>query len=167
MSESSSRVVNTLLTELDGLNDRKGVFVIGATNRPDMIDPAMLRPGRLDKTLYIELPTPEERLEILKTLVRTSNNSPLHANVDLNAISRDSQMWKLLVQICLHWLKRQGPALKKRFFQNQKYKNWIVLDSMKTRLVKMTFLLLLKILIMLFLPLDPVLVTEIGCVMKS
>ena len=77
MSESSSRVVNTLLTELDGLNDRKGVFVIGATNRPDMIDPAMLRPGRLDKTLYIELPTPEERLEILKTLVRT-NNSPLH-----------------------------------------------------------------------------------------
>ena len=76
MSESSSRVVNTLLTELDGLNDRKGVFVIGATNRPDMIDPAMLRPGRLDKTLYIELPTPEERLEILKTLVRT-NNSPL------------------------------------------------------------------------------------------
>lgn len=51
MSESSSRVVNTLLTELDGLNDRKGVFVIGATNRPDMIDPAMLRPGRLDQDL--------------------------------------------------------------------------------------------------------------------
>ena len=110
MSESSSRVVNTLLTELDGLNDRKGVFVIGATNRPDMIDPAMLRPGRLDKTLYIELPTPEERLEILKTLVRT-NNSPLHANVDLNAISRDPDVETSLVQICLHWLKRQGSGL--------------------------------------------------------
>ena len=56
MSESSSRVVNTLLTELDGLNDRKGVFVIGATNRPDMIDPAMLRPGRLDKTCTLNYP---------------------------------------------------------------------------------------------------------------
>lgn len=56
-----------LLTELDGLNSRKGVFVIGATNRPDMIDPAMVRPGRLDKLLYVDLPTATERVEILKT----------------------------------------------------------------------------------------------------
>lgn len=120
MSESSSRVVNTLLTELDGLNDRKGVFVIGATNRPDMIDPAMLRPGRLDKTLYIELPTPEERLEILKTLVRTSN-SPLHANVDLNAISRDSRCGNFSGADLSSLVKEAGVwALKKRFFQNQK-----------------------------------------------
>ncbi|KAI5451701.1 Ribosome biogenesis ATPase rix7 [Naganishia albida] len=67
MSESSARVVNMLLTELDGLNSRKGVFVIGATNRPDMIDPAMVRPGRLDKLLYVDLPSPNERVEILKT----------------------------------------------------------------------------------------------------
>ncbi|EIW70123.1 hypothetical protein TREMEDRAFT_68499 [Tremella mesenterica DSM 1558] len=67
MSESSARVVNTLLTELDGLNSRKSVYVIGATNRPDMIDPAMVRPGRLDKLLYVDLPTPSERVEILKT----------------------------------------------------------------------------------------------------
>ena len=45
-SESSARVVNTLLTELDGLDSRKGVYVIAATNRPDIIDPAMVRPGR-------------------------------------------------------------------------------------------------------------------------
>lgn len=56
-----------LLTELDGLNSRKGVFVIGATNRPDMIDPAMVRPGRLDKLLYVDLPSAAERVEILKT----------------------------------------------------------------------------------------------------
>jgi ribosome biogenesis ATPase len=43
------------------------VYVIGATNRPDMIDPAMVRPGRLDKLLYVDLPSPRERLEILKT----------------------------------------------------------------------------------------------------
>jgi ribosome biogenesis ATPase len=59
--------VNTLLTELDGLDSRKAVYVIGATNRPDMIDPAMARPGRLDKLLYVDLPAPSERLEILKT----------------------------------------------------------------------------------------------------
>lgn len=120
MSESSSRVVNTLLTELDGLNDRKGVFVIGATNRPDMIDPAMLRPGRLDKTLYIELPTPEERLEILKTLVRT-NNSPLNENVDLNAIARDPRCGNFSGADLSSLVKEAGVwALKKRFFQNQK-----------------------------------------------
>ncbi|RSH86932.1 hypothetical protein EHS25_003419 [Saitozyma podzolica] len=67
MSEASARVVNTLLTELDGLDSRRAVYVIGATNRPDMIDPAMVRPGRLDKLLYVDLPSPRERLEILKT----------------------------------------------------------------------------------------------------
>lgn len=70
LSESSARVVNTLLTELDGLDGRKGVYVIAATNRPDMIDPAMCRPGRLDKLLYVDLPSPEERAEILLTLIR-------------------------------------------------------------------------------------------------
>jgi ribosome biogenesis ATPase len=68
-SESSSRVVNTLLTELDGLDARKSVFVIAATNRPDMIDPAMVRPGRLDKLLYVDLPTADERAEILHTMM--------------------------------------------------------------------------------------------------
>ncbi|KAI0346300.1 AAA-domain-containing protein [Trametopsis cervina] len=70
MSESSARVVNTLLTELDGLDTRKSVYVIAATNRPDMIDPAMCRPGRLDKLLYVDLPSAEERVEIIRTLSR-------------------------------------------------------------------------------------------------
>ncbi|KAI6108900.1 P-loop containing nucleoside triphosphate hydrolase protein [Pisolithus croceorrhizus] len=70
LSDSSARVVNTLLTELDGLDARKSVYVIAATNRPDMIDPAMVRPGRLDKLLYVDLPNAEERTEILRTLVR-------------------------------------------------------------------------------------------------
>lgn len=69
-SESSARVVNTLLTELDGLESRKSVYVIAATNRPDMIDPAMVRPGRLDKLLYVDLPTGDERAEIVRTMVR-------------------------------------------------------------------------------------------------
>ena len=70
LSESSSRTVNTMLTELDGLNSREGIYVIGATNRPDTIDPAMLRPGRLETLLFVDLPIKEERVEILRTLVR-------------------------------------------------------------------------------------------------
>ncbi|KAJ7219986.1 P-loop containing nucleoside triphosphate hydrolase protein [Mycena pura] len=70
LSESSARVVNTLLTELDGLDGRKSVYVVAATNRPDMIDPAMVRPGRLDKLLYVDLPGARERGEIAGTLLR-------------------------------------------------------------------------------------------------
>ncbi|KAJ1725307.1 Ribosome biogenesis ATPase rix7 [Coemansia erecta] len=87
-SEASARVVNTLLTEIDGMESRKRVYVIAATNRPDIIDPAMLRPGRLDKLLYVELPTTPERTEILRTLTK---KTPLAADVDLAAIAADSR----------------------------------------------------------------------------
>lgn len=70
LSESSARVVNTLLTELDGLSNRQGIYVIAATNRPDIIDPAMLRPGRLETLLFVDLPEEVERVEILQTLSR-------------------------------------------------------------------------------------------------
>ena len=62
--------MNTLLTELDGLDARKSVYVIAATNRPDMIDPAMCRPGRLDKLLYVDLPSTHERAEIVRKMTR-------------------------------------------------------------------------------------------------
>jgi ribosome biogenesis ATPase len=64
----TERVVNQLLTEMDGLESRRSVFIIAATNRPELIDPAMMRPGRLDKLLYVPLPTPNERVSILQTL---------------------------------------------------------------------------------------------------
>ncbi|KAG0641395.1 P-loop containing nucleoside triphosphate hydrolase protein [Tuber brumale] len=87
-SESTSRVVNTLLTELDGLDNHKGIYVIGATNRPDVIDPAMLRPGRFDKLLFVDLPDKDGRLEILKAACKMT---PLSNNVDLRAIAEDSR----------------------------------------------------------------------------
>ncbi|SNX82684.1 related to RIX7 - AAA-type ATPase required for biogenesis and nuclear export of 60S ribosomal subunits [Melanopsichium pennsylvanicum] len=89
LSESSSRVVNTLLTELDGLESRVQTYVIAATNRPDMIDPAMCRPGRLDKLLYVDLPKPDERLDILKTITQ---KTPLSDEVDLQSIAYDSKL---------------------------------------------------------------------------
>ncbi|GAA97291.1 hypothetical protein E5Q_03969 [Mixia osmundae IAM 14324] len=88
LSESSARVVNTLLTELDGLEPRKQVFVVGATNRPDMIDPAMVRPGRLDKLLYVDLPTPAEREDIIRA---QSTKTPFASDVDLAAVAVDAR----------------------------------------------------------------------------
>ncbi|XP_065919225.1 nuclear valosin-containing protein-like [Dysidea avara] len=84
---SSARVVNQLLTEMDGMESRKQVFVMAATNRPDILDEAVLRPGRLDKTLYIGLPTAEERAVILKTI--TKRKPSLAPDVDLDAIAKD------------------------------------------------------------------------------
>ena len=57
--ESSSLVVNTLITELGGLDSWRGVLVLSATNRPDMLDPELCRPRRLDKLLYVDLPAPD------------------------------------------------------------------------------------------------------------
>ncbi|KAK4050050.1 Ribosome biogenesis ATPase rix7 [Microbotryomycetes sp. JL221] len=84
LSESSARLVNTLLTELDGLEPRKQVFVIGATNRPDILDPAMVRPGRLDKLLYVDLPSRDERIDILKAQTR---KTPLGDDVDIGRLA--------------------------------------------------------------------------------
>lgn len=89
LSEASARVVNTLLTELDGLGStRQGIYVIAATNRPDIIDPAMLRPGRLETLLFVNLPSPLERVEILQTLVR---NLPIEFNDDLRRLAEECE----------------------------------------------------------------------------
>ena len=72
LSDASARVVNTLLTELDGVGDRSGIYVIGATNRPDIIDEAIRRPGRLGTSIFVGLPSAEDRVDILKTLYRNT-----------------------------------------------------------------------------------------------
>lgn len=83
LSESSARVVNTLLTELDGLSSREGIYIIAATNRPDIIDPAMMRPGRLETLLFVDLPEENERVEILQTLTRDLRISCTDAIADV------------------------------------------------------------------------------------
>ncbi|KAJ4306916.1 Ribosome biogenesis ATPase rix7 [Collariella sp. IMI 366227] len=72
LSDASARVVNTLLTELDGVGDRSGIYVIGATNRPDIIDEAIRRPGRLGTAIYVGLPSATDRVDILRTLYRNT-----------------------------------------------------------------------------------------------
>lgn len=92
LSEASSKVVNTLLTELDGLSNRAGIYVIAATNRPDMIDAAMLRPGRLGTSVFVDLPTPDERVEILKALYRKALPDATEQEVlGLEEVARDEK----------------------------------------------------------------------------
>ncbi|KAI9149208.1 Ribosome biogenesis ATPase RIX7 [Paramyrothecium foliicola] len=87
-TESGARVVNALLTELDGARDRSGIYVIGTTNRPDMIDPAMLRPGRLSVRLFIDLPTADERVDILRAIYRTRHASSALSTTELESLER-------------------------------------------------------------------------------
>ncbi|HEX3036942.1 MAG TPA: AAA family ATPase, partial [Thermodesulfobacteriota bacterium] len=69
-SRVTERVVNQILAEMDGLEELRGVAIIGATNRPDMIDPALLRPGRFDEIVFVPVPNKEARLEIFKSHTR-------------------------------------------------------------------------------------------------
>ncbi|KAL7007244.1 AAA ATPase cdc48 [Cystobasidiomycetes sp. EMM_F5] len=82
---AADRVINQLLTEMDGMNAKKNIFVIGATNRPDQIDGALLRPGRLDQLIYIPLPDEAGRVSILKAALK---RSPVALNVDLAYIAK-------------------------------------------------------------------------------
>lgn len=72
----TDRVVNQLLTQMDGAEGLSGVYVLAATSRPDLIDPALLRPGRLDKSLICDLPTYDDRIDILRALGKKLKLSP-------------------------------------------------------------------------------------------
>ncbi|MEM4368288.1 MAG: CDC48 family AAA ATPase, partial [Candidatus Anstonellales archaeon] len=84
----AERVVDTLLTEIDGIRNMKGVVVIAATNRPDIVDPALLRPGRFDKIIEIPAPDEKARLEILKIHTR---NVPLSNDANLEEIAKKAK----------------------------------------------------------------------------
>ncbi|WP_338501943.1 CDC48 family AAA ATPase [Sphingomonas kaistensis] len=84
----TERVVNTILAEMDGLEELQGVVLIGATNRPNLIDPALLRPGRLDELVYVGPPDVAGRRRILAIHAK---NMPLAADVDLEALARRTE----------------------------------------------------------------------------
>ncbi|XP_047534278.1 nuclear valosin-containing protein-like [Vanessa atalanta] len=86
-NNGAARVVNQLLTEMDGIESREGVFVLAASNRPDIIDPAVLRPGRLDRIMYVGMPATEDRFDILKKLTKSGTKPQLGPDVDLQVIA--------------------------------------------------------------------------------
>lgn len=96
---AGDRVLNQILTEMDGMNAKKNVFIIGATNRPDQIDPALLRPGRLDQLIYIPLPDEVSRLSILQACLK---KSPVAPEVDLAFLAKNTHGYSGadLTEIC-------------------------------------------------------------------
>merc|ERR1712072_791692 len=85
---AGDRVMNQLLTEIDGVGVKKNVFFIGATNRPELLDEALLRPGRLDQLIYIPLPDLPSRQGILEA---TLKKSPIAPNVPLSFIAQKTE----------------------------------------------------------------------------
>ena len=84
----TERVVSQMLTEMDGLEELKEVIVIGATNRPDMVDSALLRPGRLDRLIYIQPPDKEERKKIFEVHLK---GKPIGADVDVDVLAERTE----------------------------------------------------------------------------
>lgn len=98
-SGATERVVNQMLTELDGAGDsNRGIIVVGATNRPDMIDPAMLRPGRLGLLMYVPLPDITARANILKTLLRKTYYDE---KIDLEQVAKETPRFSGADMACL------------------------------------------------------------------
>ena len=91
---AADRVINQILTEMDGMGAKKNVFIIGATNRPDIIDPAILRPGRLDQLIYIPLPDEKSREAIFRASLR---KSPVANDVDLHYIAKVSSNISIII----------------------------------------------------------------------
>jgi len=83
---AGDRVMNQLLTEMDGMGSKKNVFIIGATNRPDIIDAALMRPGRLDQLIYIPMPDADSRKSILRATLR---KSPISKDVPLDYLAEN------------------------------------------------------------------------------
>ncbi|KAL1303368.1 hypothetical protein AAFC00_006765 [Neodothiora populina] len=93
-------VLTTLLNEMDGIESLKGVLVLAATNKPEILDPALLRPGRFDSLIYVAPPNEAARKEILRIRTRSV---PLAEGVDIDAIARETEGYSgaELVEICL------------------------------------------------------------------
>lgn len=96
---AADRVMNQLLTEMDGVGAKKNVFIIGATNRPDIIDTALMRPGRLDQLIYIPMPDYDSRLGILRATLR---KSPVSKDVELSYLASQTDKFTGadLTEIC-------------------------------------------------------------------
>ena len=83
--DEREQTLNQLLVEMDGINDNAGIVIIAATNRPDVLDPALLRPGRFDRQITVALPDRKGRTEILKVHAR---NKHLSSEIDLGALAK-------------------------------------------------------------------------------
>ncbi|WP_246084789.1 ATP-dependent zinc metalloprotease FtsH [Pseudarthrobacter phenanthrenivorans] len=115
--DEREQTLNQILTEMDGFSSSEGVVVLAATNRPDVLDPALLRPGRFDRSITVHAPDQTGRLQILKVQAR---NVKLDAGVDLDLVARvtpgmtGAELANLVNEAALLAVKRAHPAVTQR-----------------------------------------------------
>jgi SpoVK/Ycf46/Vps4 family AAA+-type ATPase len=120
------RLLSIILAELDGMDRSAGIILVGTTNKPELIDPALLRPGRFDKVIYVPPPDVEERVEILKVHLA---NRPLGSNIDLKTIAG---MCERFSGADLANLAREGATLAMRRALSTKEDTVITAEDMNT-----------------------------------
>jgi len=116
-SHVTERVISQLLTELDGIEELKGVVVLAASNRPDIIDPAILRAGRFDFQLELPLPDEKARLEIFKVHTK---DKPLASDIDLESLAKATEG---IVGSDIEAVSKRASMLAIREFIDQKKKD--------------------------------------------
>ena len=119
--DEREQTLNQMLSEMDGFDPTEGVVVMAATNRPDVLDPALLRPGRFDRQIVVPLPDLEERLPILQVHAR---NKPLDATVDLSMVARGTpgmsgaDLANLVNEAALHAVRRHSATISMDDFES-------------------------------------------------
>jgi cell division protease FtsH len=119
--DEREQTLNQMLSEMDGFDPAEGVVMIGATNRPDILDPALLRPGRFDRQIVVPLPDLEERLPILKVHCRNKRVDP---DVDLELVARGTpgmsgaDLANLVNEAALHAVRRGSASIAMADFES-------------------------------------------------
>ena len=121
--DEREQTLNQMLNEMDGFDPAEGVVVIAATNRPDILDPALLRPGRFDRQIVVPLPDLEERLPILQVHTKGKRITP---DVDLELVARGTpgmsgaDLANLVNEAALHAVRRGSPAIEMEDFESSR-----------------------------------------------
>jgi cell division protease FtsH len=121
--DEREQTLNQMLSEMDGFEPTEGVVVIAATNRPDVLDPALLRPGRFDRQIVVPLPDLEERLPILQV---HSKGKPLDPSVDMSIVARGTpgmsgaDLANLVNEAALHAVRRNSPTIGMEDFESSR-----------------------------------------------
>jgi cell division protease FtsH len=142
--DEREQTLNQMLSEMDGFDPAEGVVIIAATNRPDILDPALLRPGRFDRQIVVPLPDLEERLPILQVHCRGKRIGP---DVDLELVARGTpgmsgaDLANLVNEAALHAVRRGSPTIdmadfetaRDRVLMGQRRESLVLSDSEKER----------------------------------
>jgi cell division protease FtsH len=121
--DEREQTLNQMLSEMDGFEPTEGVVVIAATNRPDVLDPALLRPGRFDRQIVVPLPDLDERLPILEV---HSKGKPLDASVDMSIVARGTpgmsgaDLANLVNEAALHAVRRNSTTISMEDFESSR-----------------------------------------------